>query len=170
MNTKVIAIAALGTAGLLVSVQVLAHHSFAAEFDADKKLAMTGVVTKVEWTNPHVYFFIEVDADGGKFEEWAFENCKENAQLNACDFNILLGNETVVTQKSYPIILANINKNILLQQLDFYSVHLEQNGTILVSGVLSSDEKEITENFTQKGFKLIQIFTKENWLCIQFEK
>ena len=68
MNTKVIAIAALGTAGLLASVQALAHHSFAAEFDADKKLAMTGVVTKVEWTNPHVYFFIEVDADGGKFE------------------------------------------------------------------------------------------------------
>ena len=45
-----------------------------------------------------------------------------------------------------------------------------KNGTILVSGILSSDEKEITENFTQKGFKLIQIFTKENWLCIQFEK
>lgn len=108
--------------------------------------------------------------DAVDIEEWAFENCKENAQLNACDFNILLGNESVVPQKSYPIILANINKNILLQQLDFYSVHLEQNGTILVSGILSSDEKEITENFTQKGFKLIQIFTKENWLCIQFEK
>jgi len=81
MNTKVIAIAALGTAGLLVSVQVLAHHSFAAEFDADKKLAMTGVVTKVEWTNPHVYFFIEVDADGGKFEEWAFEMGSPNGLM-----------------------------------------------------------------------------------------
>jgi len=81
MNTKVIAIAALGTAGLLASVQVLAHHSFAAEFDADKKLAMTGVVTKVEWTNPHVYFFIEVDADGGKFEEWAFEMGSPNGLM-----------------------------------------------------------------------------------------
>ena len=81
MNTKVIAIAALGTAGLLASVQSLAHHSFAAEFDADKKLAMTGVVTKVEWTNPHVYFFIEVDADGGKFEEWAFEMGSPNGLM-----------------------------------------------------------------------------------------
>jgi hypothetical protein len=81
MNTKVIAIAALGTAGLLASVQALAHHSFAAEFDADKKLAMTGVVTKVEWTNPHVYFFIEVDADGGKFEEWAFEMGSPNGLM-----------------------------------------------------------------------------------------
>jgi len=81
MNTKVIAIAALGTAGLLASVQALAHHSFAAEFDDDKKLAMTGVVTKVEWTNPHVYFFIEVDADGGKFEEWAFEMGSPNGLM-----------------------------------------------------------------------------------------
>jgi ribosomal protein L11 methyltransferase len=108
--------------------------------------------------------------DAVDIEEWAFENCKENANLNNCDFNILLGNESVVPAKKYPIILANINKNILLQQLDFYSVHMEQNGTILVSGILSSDEKEITENFAQKGFNLIQIFTKENWLCIQFEK
>jgi ribosomal protein L11 methyltransferase len=108
--------------------------------------------------------------DAIDIEEWAFENCKENAELNNCSFNILLGNETVVPQKNYNIILANINKNILLHQMNFYYNHLEQNGTILVSGILSSDEKEIIENFKKIGFKFLQIFTKENWLCIQFEK
>ncbi len=108
--------------------------------------------------------------DAVDIEEWAYENCKENAELNNCTFNILLGNETAVPQKNYNIILANINKNILLHQMNFYFNHLEQNGIILVSGILSSDEKEITESFIQKGFKLIQIFIKENWLCIQFEK
>lgn len=108
--------------------------------------------------------------DAVDIEEWAFENCKENLQLNNCDFNVLLGDESVVSDNNYNIILANINKNILLHQLNFYYNHLKQNGTILVSGILSSDEKEIIENFTQIGFNFKNIFKKENWLCIQFEK
>lgn len=108
--------------------------------------------------------------DAVDIEEWAFENCKENLQLNNCDFKVLLGDESVVGDNNYSIILANINKNILLHQLNFHFNHLEQNGTILVSGILSSDEKEIIKNFTQVGFNFKNIFKKENWLCIQFEK
>ena len=53
--------------------QVFAHHSFAAEFDSNSPIEVEGVVIKVEWTNPHTYFFIEVETEDGDFEEWAME-------------------------------------------------------------------------------------------------
>jgi len=53
---------------------VIAHHSFSAEYDADKPLKLTGAVTKVEWTNPHAYFYIDVKNDKtGRVTNWAFE-------------------------------------------------------------------------------------------------
>lgn len=51
----------------------LAHHSFASEFDASKKLKLTGTVTKVQWRNPHTYFFVDVKADNGEIHNWAME-------------------------------------------------------------------------------------------------
>ena len=53
--------------------QVFTHHSFAAEFDSNSPIEVEGVVIKVEWTNPHTYFFIEVETEDGDFEEWAME-------------------------------------------------------------------------------------------------
>jgi hypothetical protein len=59
---------------LISAVPVIAHHSFAAEFDATKPLNLTGTVTKVEWMNPHTYFYIDVkDEATGKVNNWAFE-------------------------------------------------------------------------------------------------
>jgi Family of unknown function (DUF6152) len=58
---------------------VLAHHSFAAEFDATKPVQMEGVVTKVEWMNPHVYFYVDVTDTTGKVVNWACEMGGPNA-------------------------------------------------------------------------------------------
>jgi hypothetical protein len=65
-----VAIIAL-TAGI---VPVAAHHSFAAEYDREKQVTLTGAVTKIEWSNPHVYFYIDVkDPDTGRVANWALE-------------------------------------------------------------------------------------------------
>jgi hypothetical protein len=52
---------------------VSAHHSFRAQYDATKPIEITGYVTKVEWTNPHVYIFVDIENAEGKIENWGFE-------------------------------------------------------------------------------------------------
>lgn len=79
MKTKLIAVAAFA-ASAFSSAQVLAHHSFAAEFDANAPIKLHGVVTKVEWTNPHTYFYVEVE-ENGEYHEWALEMGSPNGLM-----------------------------------------------------------------------------------------
>ena len=65
LATTCIVIAPLGRA--------LAHHSFAAEYDAQKPITLTGAVTKVEWMNPHARFYLDVKDDAGQVTNWEFE-------------------------------------------------------------------------------------------------
>jgi len=68
--------------GLLVSAApVMAHHSFAAEYDASKPVNFKGVVTKVEWTNPHARFYVDVKDATGKVTNWNFELASPNVLI-----------------------------------------------------------------------------------------
>ncbi|HLQ76662.1 MAG TPA: DUF6152 family protein [Terriglobia bacterium] len=79
MKTRLIATVAVTTL-LWGAIPAMAHHSFAAEFDGTKRVTLTGVVTKVEWTNPHVWFFVNVkDEETGKLTNWGFEMGSPNA-------------------------------------------------------------------------------------------
>ena len=73
----------IAAAALLVStgVPVLAHHSFAAEFDANKAVTIKGKVVEVEWVNPHSWIHIDVASPDGKVERWAVEGGAPNALL-----------------------------------------------------------------------------------------
>ena len=63
----------LTTIILVICVPVHAHHSFAAVFDVDTSVAVSGTVTKVEWMNPHAWIYIDVEDDDGESTNWAFE-------------------------------------------------------------------------------------------------
>jgi hypothetical protein len=56
----------------LSALPVLAHHSFAAEYDDSKPVKVTGVVTRVEWQNPHIWFYVDSKDESGKVTHWAF--------------------------------------------------------------------------------------------------
>ena len=74
MKRRVLTILAASALVVAFAIPVLAHHSFAAEFDTAKSIDFTGVVTKVEWMNPHVYFYVDVkDPKTGKVTNWGCE-------------------------------------------------------------------------------------------------
>src|ERR1700727_1018625 len=68
-------------AGLLTVAPAMAHHSFAAEYDRDPPVPVKGTLTKVEWTNPHGWIYVDVKGDDGKVTNWAIEFGSPNALL-----------------------------------------------------------------------------------------
>jgi hypothetical protein len=72
MRIKLLALAA-GAVLLLTAASALAHHSFTAEYDAKKPVTLTGTVTKVEWMNPHIFFYVDVKDSEGKVTNWRGE-------------------------------------------------------------------------------------------------
>jgi hypothetical protein len=70
--------------GLLLSAEpALAHHAFAAEYDTKQPIKLTGAVTKVDWRNPHAWFYIDVKDDSGKVTNWGFEMVSPNSLMRA---------------------------------------------------------------------------------------
>jgi hypothetical protein len=81
VRTKLFAVIAAAALLLAAAVPVIAHHSFAAEFDADKPVKVKGTVFKVEWTNPHSWIHIDVPGPDGTMERWVVEGGAPNALL-----------------------------------------------------------------------------------------
>ena len=78
MKPVVLSLAMIGI-GMLTAVPVRAHHAFAAEFDSNRPVKMKGTVTKVEWTNPHAWVYLDVKTADGRVENWSFETAAPGA-------------------------------------------------------------------------------------------
>lgn len=108
---------------------------------------------------------IAVDID-----PWCIENSEENLKLNNCsNIKVLLGESDLISGHKFDVILANINRNILLDQLDKYDTALNKNGSICLSGFYRNDLTIIQERCESLHLKKSRILEKNDWVSIVFE-
>ncbi|CCH56509.1 ribosomal L11 methyltransferase [Fibrisoma limi BUZ 3] len=105
-------------------------------------------------------------------EEWAVENTRENADLNHCP-QVTVFEGTIADVRNaerFDIVLANINRNVLLAEIPAYVSLLNDGGQLAVSGFYEMDAPDIEQKATEAGLKSVQLLTKNQWASILFEK
>lgn len=104
-------------------------------------------------------------------DSWSFENANENALLNQCQaISIYLGELENQPQNQYDIILANINKTVLLQYAQTIDEMLKPEGNFFCSGFLSGDKDDLIHAFGKFGLKKTENLEKNNWVCLKMKK
>jgi len=104
-------------------------------------------------------------------DQWSYENALENIETNnSKNIHVVLGDHDILPQNFFHIIIANINKNILLSHLSVYSSSLLPNGTLILSGFFETDKSDIISEAEKHGFIFEQLQTKEGWATIQLNK
>ena len=111
------------------------------------------------------------DIDAIDIEEESYDNTIENAQINSVsNINVACATLETFDAKVYDIILANINRNVLLNSAEELNNRLNADGVLLLSGILEDDETLITEKYTASGFKVVEVYSRGYWKCIQLSK
>lgn len=98
-------------------------------------------------------------------DEWSINNATENLERNNCTKIELRLSSKVPVQESFDIILANINKNVILTNLNLLKQQLKPHGILLLSGLLVEDEQDISKAVNGFGLKLTNTLYRNNWLC-----
>lgn len=81
MRIKTLSALAAGVVCMAAALPTIAHHSFAAEFDITRPIRLSGVVKRMEFSNPHSWIYVDVTTDSGEVQEWAVEGAAPNALL-----------------------------------------------------------------------------------------
>ncbi len=103
-------------------------------------------------------------------DEWSVENSIENSISNHCkNISVQLGNVSLLQNKKFDIILANINRNILLADLSEYKRCLNQDGFILLSGFFENDISELDKKANSIGLLKVKTYTDEGWAMLVYE-
>lgn len=104
-------------------------------------------------------------------DEWGYQNAIDNAQENDClTVSVIHGDAQVIPPKRFDIILANINRNVLLQDIPTYSAHLQDNGFLLMSGFRPEDEELIVKQTEAEKLSVLRKSREGEWLAILFQR
>jgi ribosomal protein L11 methyltransferase len=104
-------------------------------------------------------------------DQWAYNNIIENIRQNSAKtIKPVLGGAAEIPRRRYGVVLANVNKNILLENMEILLSGLIKNGEILFSGLLLPDEGAMVRSAQKNGLILREKKTKNEWLCLKFLK
>lgn len=104
-------------------------------------------------------------------DEWAYHNAMENVQLNnISNINVLFGGAELLGVETFDVIFANINRNILLQNIPSYAKVLNPGGKFIMSGFYKEDIPSIREKCEQNGLKYLYFSEMDNWVAVVCEK
>jgi ribosomal protein L11 methyltransferase len=103
-------------------------------------------------------------------DHWSITNATENIEKNHCERVVINKAESFPPEAKFDIILANINRNVILSNTFFFESATKEKGEILLSGLLKEDEREIIAAFTAKGLIHKHTAEKNNWICLLFQR
>ncbi|WP_081209595.1 50S ribosomal protein L11 methyltransferase [Salegentibacter sediminis] len=109
--------------------------------------------------------------DAIDIDNWCYQNSLENVERNNCDnVSVEEGGAELLEGRKYNIILANINRNILLRDLPVYAASLEEKGELYLSGFYEEDISAIRKACEELGLKYVEHFERNNWVAVKFSK
>ncbi len=109
--------------------------------------------------------------DAIDIDNWCYLNSIENAERNNCKhISVYEGDASLLVGKKYDVIIANINRNILLNDMQQYVACLNENGILFLSGFYTEDIPVISESCTSKGLTYVKQFERNNWVALKFKK
>lgn len=109
---------------------------------------------------------------GYDIDEWSSENAKHNAALNGVEnLDVLLGNASVLdgVKEEFDVVIANINRNILLNDMTAFRSHLKTGGRLILSGFYETDVPMLEQAAQSNGLTIIDVVTDGEWACAMFE-
>jgi len=109
--------------------------------------------------------------DAIDIDSWCYQNSLENVQRNGCKhINVLEGDSSLLKGKEYDVVIANINRNILLSDMKIYTDCLSENGVLLLSGFYKEDISIIESEVIKYGLVLDKMIQKNNWVALKYMK
>jgi len=100
------------------------------------------------------------------YDEWSIANAAENIEMNHCSRIHLEKSDRFPDERSFDVILANINRNVILDNLAGMTSHLIKGGTLLLSGLLENDRKDVVQAAENYRFRVEEITEQNNWICL----
>jgi ribosomal protein L11 methyltransferase len=124
--------------------------------------AILAILAEMKGANP---------IDAIDIDNWCYQNSIENAERNNChSISVYEGDASLLKDKHYDLIIANINRNILLNDMQAYVDCLNKNGILLLSGFYEEDIPFIDASCTEKGLTYIKKFQRNNWVSLKYVK